>query len=390
MIQRAQDAPRPRFEPPRDMGAGLALFGTAAALRAGVALLVPAGLPPLPPAADTLVAPLSPWLLSQALGATHAYPLTLPAVAVLAGALAAPAASALTAGLFGPTAGRAVGWSVALSPFLLAGALALDANVFAFAVLLALAAGAAWLRTPRRGRAFGAGLLCGIAAVASFAGVLLAPLILAWSWRPLGLTVPPRERLNQAGLVLLGLCVVVTPWTLRNSAVLRRWAQVTLTESRTRTVRESAATSLARLAEVWTLLPREDGPANEVTQTTTPAPVRVPVPVPAHASAPDGAVQPNPLLTLLAALEIAWLMLAGWGAVRTLSGPRRWYQSLPLVALLALMLAALTAAGASRARLGFEPLVALLAAIGALHARRAVYLWRRGLRLVRRGNTRPL
>lgn len=396
MIQRAQDAPRRGLEPPHATGAGLALFAAAVAARAGVAWLAGSSAPVDPrvpmaaahllaghglslgplaaPTPTAALAPLSPWLLSQALGGSHSHPLTLAAGAILAGALAAPAASWLTAGLFGPTAGRVVGWSVALSPFLLAGALAFDANVFALAVVLALAAGAAWLRTPRRGRAFGAGLLCGLAALASAPGLLLAPLLLAWSWRPLGLTVPPRERFNQAALVLLGLCVVVAPWTIRNSVVLHRWAPVTAAEANDYPMRRRAATSATRWREVWTLSPGDANPATLATPSASPR------------SGPD--IPRHPLFTFLAVAEIAWLGLAAWGAVRTLSGPRRWYQSLPLLGVLALMLAALTAPDASRARLGFEPLVAQLAALGAVHARRAVYLWQRGLRLVRGGPSR--
>jgi len=126
-----------------------------------------------------------------------------------------------------------------------------------------------------------------------------------------------------------------------------------------------AAVAGARLARLWDPAPHADDPAD------------------------DAARGPGPATRVLAVAEVMWLALAAWGALRTVTGPRRWFQSLPLAALLALVAAALLVSGSTRARLGFEPLVALLAGVGALHARRSLHLRRRGLRVVSGAGQRP-
>jgi hypothetical protein len=51
-------------------------------------------------------------------------------------------------------------------------------------------------------------------------GRRLVPLVLAWAWRPLGLELPPRTRLEQAGLLALGVlaCSCRGPHATRSSA----------------------------------------------------------------------------------------------------------------------------------------------------------------------------
>ena len=340
MIQRAKAAPRRGFEPPHELSHGLALFVAAAAARAIAALLAAQPAPGLaiPPWAP----PLAPWLVSLGLSATRGHPWTGASVAISAGALAAPAAAQFASGLYGPTAGRAAGWSVALAPVLLAGALMLDANVFALAMLAALTAGAAWLRTPRRSSAFGAGMLCGIASLAATTGLLLAPLLLAWGWRPLGLTVRSRERILQTTLLLMGAGVVLMPWLVPVVMVKQPWAPGQLFALLASLVPQWPPHAAARFAGMWGLHP----------------------------------------LTLALA-EAAWLLFAAWGVLRAMSGQRRWYQSLPFIALVVLMLSGLTGNEPFRARLAFEPLLALLAGFGALSAQRSVQLSLRGMRVVR-------
>jgi hypothetical protein len=380
-------------------------------LASGHGLALGSATAPVPTAS---VSPVAPALLAMAWRAVHGQAFALPALTILLGAAGALAAVRLATGLNGPTAGRAAGWAVALSPLLSAGGTLLEPATFALAMLLALGASAEWLRTPRRGRALFAGLLWGVCALSAPVGLLLPPVVLAWAWRPLGLTLPGRERATQSLLLALGLACAVVPWTIRNAVVLRAPVLVTTSAGpelwsgnnatvwndpalrggtidvlrvepyasrlsglgepeRDRVARdqalsflasrrpsEFAAVAAARLGRLWSLGARPDDAA---------------------AAAPGVEL----LLRGLAVAEGAWLLLAALGTLRTVSGPRRWFQSLPLAALLLLAAAGVAWAGGLGSRLGFEPLVAMLAGIGALHTRRALHLRRRGLRLVTGG-----
>jgi len=86
---------------------------------------------------------------------------------------------------------------------------------------------------------------------------------------------------------------------------------------------------------------------------------------------------------VLAVAEGALVVLALWGIIRSLAGPRRWFQALPVLALATWTAVAVLVSGSSRLRLEAEPIVALLAAVGLHHARRAARQRGRGLRLVR-------
>jgi len=361
-----------------------------------------AALPPLPPAllaATTTFVGDRPWLL--------------PVVACCVGAIAALGAARLATTLFGPTVGRTAGACTALSPLLLGGAGLLEESLAGCALVLALGTSAEWLRTPRRGRALGAGLAWGACALCATWSIALVPLTLAWAWRPLGLELPSRARLGQAGLLVLGVFAMLTPWAARNAIELHAASPIT------------TSSGIALLAsanpETWSD-PVRRGARLDVLRESPYAERLAAWPEPArdrHAGAeafaflarrrpadwgrtlvarlrrvcglelvPDDPLRaparPRPWATApLAIAEGALVMLALWGIVRSLAGPRRWFQALPVLALATWTAIAALVSGSSRLRLEAEPMLALLAAVGLHHARRAVRQRGRGLRLVR-------
>ena len=76
------------------------------------------------------------------------------------------------------------------------------------------------------------------------------------------------------------------------------------------------------------------------------------------------------------------LPLALWGVARTLRGARRWFQSLPLLAVLYFSALSAVFWGALRMRVPVEPLVTLFAAAGFEDLRQRLRVRRRGLRVV--------
>jgi len=80
--------------------------------------------------------------------------------------------------------------------------------------------------------------------------------------------------------------------------------------------------------------------------------------------------------------SLALFPLAAWGAVLTVRGPRRWFQSLSLWVILYFSLLAVVFFGALRMRMPVEPLIALLGAVGISDLRRRLLARRRGLRVV--------
>src|SRR5260221_167168 len=103
----------------------------------------------------------------------------------------------------------------------------LTETVFSVALLAALVASTEWLKTPRPGRALGAGLLWGVATLARPPALLLPALVVAWAWRPLGLAVRAGDRWRQAALLFAGAALVIAPWTVRNLMVMHAWVPVT-------------------------------------------------------------------------------------------------------------------------------------------------------------------
>ena len=369
------------------------------------------------PYPTAFVPPVMPWLTSlvyRTFG--HRYFAAILLQCVI-GAFVPLLLAGFGGAVFGGTVGRIAGWLAAFHPLLVffCGYL-LTETTFTAVLLVALAASAAWVKTPRPGRALGAGITWGIAALTRPTALLLPAVVAAWAWIPLGLTVHPRERLRQVALLLLGLELVVGPWTLRNALVLHAFVPVTTgggralldsnnpevwndplrrggaistsgvepyaSEARGRGeaeadaiarrralrflgshVREWPAMAASKLGRFWRLTAEGGG---------------------------TGAWQRegSPLAGLLRVVDplLAWSLLtwpfAAWGIVRTLRGPRRFYQGLGLIVVLYFMTLAVVYWGALRMRVPVEPLLVLFAAVGFDDARRRVRMRARALRVI--------
>ncbi|MFN8586980.1 MAG: glycosyltransferase family 39 protein [Candidatus Eisenbacteria bacterium] len=144
------------------------------------------------------------------------------------GALVPVTLAELTRRSFGPGPARWAGWLAAFDPLLVffSGYL-LTETLFCFTLLVATFATTEWLKTPRGGRALGAGVLWGVAALTRPTALPLPLLVAAWAWQPLGISTNGRERARQLALLLLGVALCVGPWTLRNGAKLGAFVPVT-------------------------------------------------------------------------------------------------------------------------------------------------------------------
>lgn len=341
----------------------LALFVGALVVRAGIALLAAPAL--LARAPESLMAiaielarghgfsvpgptgavataalpPLTPWLASGFVKLAGPVPLSVMLGFAVISSMVPCAIAALGAGLMGGSTGLWAGLLCALDPILLAS----SPITTTAATLLSITtlATVAWLRTPRPGRAFGVGLLWGTAALAHTMLLAIPVLVVAWAWVPLGLTLAARDRIRQLALMIVGVSLVVVPWTARNIVRVGAWPP------------SYPATNFVDVAgpraiDFWSAA------------ASFPAPMR---------------------FTLAA---FAWLVLPLfiWGTVRALSGPRRWFQAFVVVIPLYGILGALVFGADLDARGLVEPMIALLAAAGIddLRLRRRARL--RGLRIV--------
>ena len=289
------------------------------------------------------VAPVLPWITSLLYRVAGHDTFAAALLGCTIGGLVPLVLAALATRTFGSASGRLAGWLAVVHPLLVCSSGSLFAETpFAVTLLLALLLSAEWVKSPRSGRAFGTGIAWGLAALTRSTALLLPVLVAAWAWVPLGLTLPARGRLRQVALLLLGLALAVGPWTLRNALVMRAFVPVD--------TGPGSALPAGDDAQVW------------------------------GAPAVSAAHVADPLL-LGSAVAIP---LALWGLSLSLRGPRRWFQSLGLWAILYLTGLALLFPGGLRARLPVEPLVLLFAAAGLDDLWRRLRLRRSGLRLVGR------
>jgi hypothetical protein len=379
------------------------------ARRAGFSLDGAAG--PYPTA---FVPPLLPWLTSllyRAVG--HQYTAALLLQCGI-GALAPLLLAALAGATFGLTTGRLAAWLVVFDPLLVLMSGSMHTETLLATVLLgALLASAEWVKTPRRGRAVGAGLLWGLATLTRPSTFGLTLIVLAWAWTPLGLASAPRERLRQVSLLLLGALLAVGPWTVRNAVVLHAFIPVTSgggiallkgnnPPAWTDPVLRGGAVRSDRL-EPWASRPHgRDEPATDALAqreavTFVAAHLRE-WPAVAWAKLARfwqlgarggdfGSLPPGGTLRARAPdLLVLWSALlfpcALWGLVRTLRGARRWFQSLPLLAILYFSALAIVFWGEPRLRVPVEPSIALFAAVGLEDLRRRLRVRARGLKVV--------
>jgi len=372
---------------------------------------------PTGPYPTAFVPPVVPWLTSLAYRAFgHRYFAALLLQCVI-GACVPLLIASLGGAMFGGVAGRLAGWIAALNPLLVffSGYL-LTETTFTALLLLALAMSVAWIKTPRPGRALGAGILWGVATLARPTALALPVLVAFWAWVPLGLTVPARERAKHVLFLLLGLALAVGPWTLRNALALRAFVPVTTGGGRALLDSNNPrvwADPLARGGAISTthLEPwASDARGRSEAAADAIAAQRALDFLMAHArdwpalalaklgrfwrlTAEGGGTgawqrEGSPLKHLLRVLDplllwsLATLPFALWGLARMLSGPRRWYQSLPALVVLYFTLLAVVFWGALRMRVPVEPLIALFAAVGIEDARRRLRSRARGFRVI--------
>jgi 4-amino-4-deoxy-L-arabinose transferase-like glycosyltransferase len=366
------------------------------------------------------VPPGVPWLVSllyRAIG--HSFFAAVLLMCVI-GALVPPLVRQLGRAMFGPNPGRIAGWLAACDPLLVffSGYL-LTETPFSVALLLALLASESWLKRPTVGRAFGTGIVWGLAALTRPTALPLPLLVAAWSWGPLGLWLAPAERRRHVLMLLLGVVLAIAPWTLRNAVTMRAFVPITtgggrslldannalvwddpalrggaigildaepwatryrgLTEveidRRARSeavaflgsrVRDWPGAALAKLSRFWRL--------SGTTRSTG-----------SWAAPEAGFARRLAALDPLFFWSLLCFPLGAWGVAATWRSTRRHFQLLPLWVIAAFSAFSVLYWGALRLRLPIEPLVMLYAGVGLADVLRRYRMWRARVALVASG-----
>ena len=368
------------------------------------------------------VPPLLPWitsLLYRAVGHDYFAAVLLGCVI---GSLVPLLLAAFATRMFGSSVGRLAGWLAVVHPLLIffCGHL-LTETPFTVMLLLALLLSAEWVKAPRSGRALGAGIAWGLAALTRPTALALPLLVAAWAWLPLGFTLPARSRLRQIALLLLGLALAVGPWTLRNALVMHAFVPVTTGAGGALLVGNNAgawadpATRGGGSNDLWEALGRTEYRGLSETEMDVRARARTVAFLREHVSewpamaaakaarfwrlsASAGPTRGErwvalPLRDLARAADplflwaVVVLPLALWGLGLSLRGPRRWFQSLSLWVILYFTWLGVVFFGSLRMRVPIEPLVVLFAAAGLDDLWRRLRARRSGLRLVARSRS---
>lgn len=359
--------------------------------------------------------PVVPWLTSLLYrGLGHDFFAALLLQCAI-GALVAPVLAGFARATFGGGVARWAGWLAALCPVLVffSGYL-LTETTFALLLLVALYFSAEWVKTPRPGRALGAGLAWGLATLTRPTALPLPFLVALWAWFPLGLTIAGRDRVRQVALLLLGVALAIGPWTVRNAVELQAFVPVTTGGGRALLdannplvwddpARAGSATSLYHV-EPWASRYRglseveADRYSSEVARqflrervAQWPAAAAAKLARFWRMSREGGGTgtwnrEGSPLSALLAFADplLAWSLLAFpfaiAGLVITLRGGKRLFLSLPAITIAFFTVLSVVYWGALRMRVPVEPLIALYAAVGADAL--AKRLRRRGLTVI--------
>lgn len=358
------------------------------------------------------VAPVAPWLArlgfrSFAQGSSGYRRLVL--AQCLLGALVPLLLLGLTTALWGSGVGTLAAWIAALDPMLLLAAQRLSPDVvFGAALMTALAATAAWIKTPRRGRALGVGLLWGVAILCQPSITLLPLAVAAWAWVPLGLTIAPADRRVQILLLIGGILCLTVPWSVRSSIVARGpvivatgsgtqleagnnaavwWSTPGSRRPGGRTVPEwhveqdargEAYLDRAAAGRAWEFLSGRvaEWPLQAVHKVAF-AWGRTP---------PVGADDESGRSVRPVDPRVAWALLlipaAAWGVARLRSSPRRWFQLLPVLVVAYGVALAVIYSGPAGLRVALEPLAVAFAAVGIDDLRRRTRVRARGFRVI--------
>ena len=316
------------------------------------------------------VAPLAPWLASLGVRAAGGHPIGPLLLFAVVGALVPLLLGGLCGSMFGPSVGRVAAWIAAASPVLVMAGGRLGAAVPLVAALLAaLAAAASWVKTPRPGRSMGVGLLIGVAALAHPLALALPFVVVLWAWTPLGLTLARGDRARQVTLLLLGFALVVAPWLARNAIRLRSPRLVVLAANDL----EGAAPG-RRVARLWSPTAAVTGESRAEGDIVV----------------PEGQLplDTRPVASVLRPLLAVWwallLPLAALGMALTMMSPRRWFQALPALVLLATVAVAAVARwrDAPALRGAAEAMAILFAAAALEETRRRLRTRARGFRVI--------
>jgi 4-amino-4-deoxy-L-arabinose transferase-like glycosyltransferase len=352
------------------------------------------GGPPYNPTAS--LAPLSPWLTSLIYHAAGHHSMAGVLFHCMLGALIPLLAGAFAGALFGGGVGRLAAWLCVFLPVLVLGSSLFPVETtFCLMLLIALNATIAWVKTPRPARAFGVGLAWGLAALAHATALWLLPVVAFWAWRPVGLTLARRDAIRQLAFVLVALTLIVGPWTLRNAVVLHGFAPI------------STGYGLALLKGNKSQYETENhgfGHAKTVFEADALAAKEAKRFVWAHRS--EWVVMAGTKIMGLwragisndpemgrTRVRLGWLNLilaaSGWiapfvlwGAARALSGPRSWFQSLPVLIVLYFVARAVLLWGGFDTRFPMEPFNAVLAAVAFEDVRKRIRSRRRGFRVI--------
>lgn len=334
------------------------------------------------------------------------------------GAFVPLALAELVRGTFGSSTARIAGWLAVVHPMLVffSGSLMTE-PLFALTLLVAMGASVSWVKTPRPGRALGTGLLWGLAILTRPNALAMPFVVIAWSWFPLGLTLRGSDRARQLAMLMLGVVLAVGPWTLRNARELHAFVPVTtgsghaLLDSNNDLIwRDPASRGGARsVVGEEPYVSRLKG-LNEVQVDSATAAMAKEFLAAHRAEWPTMAAaklarfwrlhaEGGPLTkqwhrngTVLDVLvrwldplfvwSIVILPLAIAGAVITLRGARRLFQSLPLATIAFFSASAMVYWGSLRMRVPIEPLVVLYAAVAIDAAWKTWRVRRSGLAVV--------
>lgn len=367
--------------------------------------------------ATAFVPPVVPWLTSllyRVVG--HSFPAAVLLQCVI-GALVPLLLAAFARATVGSSVARIALWLAVLHPLLVffSGYL-LTETTFCAMLLLALLASVEWLKTPRRSRGLGAGLLWGAAALTRPTALPLPILVALWAWVPLGLTTGAGERAKQLAILALGVALVVAPWTIRNAGALHAFVPITTGGGRSLLdannpivwadpATRGGATSVYHLEPYATQFrdlsetqidARSGAMAREYLMQHTsqwPAMALAKLARFWRLTSEGGgtgrwSASTSPLAALLRVLDplLVWslltLPLSLYGIWVALRGPRGLFQSLPLLVILAFTAGAILYWGSLRLRVPGEPLVVLYAAIGLDALLKQYRVQRSGMKLV--------
>lgn len=154
-------------------------------------------------------------------------------VQAVLGAVTVAATAESARGIFGQRVAMLVGVGMAFYPHLIYfGAWLIADGPYVAIVALTLLVAVRLQQRPNYAGFALVGILLGLGALAKPAGLMLIPLLMAWSWVALP-SVPIRSRVVNALLIIVVAMVAIAPWTVRNYLVFRALVPVSTNDGYT-------------------------------------------------------------------------------------------------------------------------------------------------------------